>query len=205
MSFATIEDLRESLAQPHRKARTPEYVRRMLHDVPDADVVDRAEFVTARCRDRAVLHVGASGELHRSILKCARQVCGLDREADPSAGVIAFDLDDVAAELPRIDGAELVVCGEVLEHLGNPLHLLNRLRDAYPGVPVIVTVPNAFSEIARRHMQDGTENVNAEHCAWYSYRTLRTLVERAGYAVKEFHWYGAGKPGFNEGLIFVLG
>jgi hypothetical protein len=44
-----------------------------------------------------------------------------------------------------------------------------------------------------------------DHCYWFSWRTLKTLVERAGYAVAEFHWYGPGEPGFSEGLIFVLG
>jgi hypothetical protein len=203
VSFATIDDLRESLAAPSRRQHSPDYAARMLHDVPDAEVVDRSAFVLARCRGQAVLHVGASGRLHEEMLKVARKVAGISLEGGD--GVMAFDLDEVGEELPTISGVELVVCGEVIEHLGNPLHFLKRLRATYPGVPVIVTVPNAFASAGRKHMADGVENVNIEHTCWYSYRTLKTLVERAGYAIAEFHWYAPGEPGFSEGLIFVLG
>jgi hypothetical protein len=203
VSFATIDSLRESLAAPQRKVHSPEYARKMLHDVPDAEVVDRSAFVLARCKGKAVLHVGASGRLHEEMLKTARKVAGISREGGD--GVMAFDLDEVGAELPHIEGVELVVCGEVLEHLSNPGHFLDRLRATYPGIPVIVTVPNAFASAGRKHMTEGVENVNIDHVAWYSYRTLKTLVERAGYAVAEFHWYAPGEPYFAEGLIFVLG
>lgn len=203
MSFATIDDLRESLAVPQRKVRSPEYVARMMHEVPDADVVEREKFILSRAKDKSVLHVGASGPLHAALLGVVSEIVGIDRHGNERE-IIACDLDDVKAELPHITERELIVCGEVIEHLGNPLHFLKRLRSAYRGVPVIVTVPNAFSTIAQRHMMDGTENVNVEHVAWYSWRTLKTLVERAGYAVSEFYWYGVGEPGFTEGLVFVL-
>jgi hypothetical protein len=46
------------------------------------------------------------------------------------------------------------------------------------------------------------ENVNIDHVAWYSPRTLRTLLERARWNITEFAWYG-GDPGVAEGLIAV--
>lgn len=204
MTYATIDALRESLGAPAKKVRDPEYVRKMMHPVPEVATVDRVEFVLNRCRGKAVLHVGASGRLHEALLGAAARVWGIDREGN-GAEVIGIDLDRVdEPPLPRFD-VDLVVAGEVLEHLSNPGHFLDRLRASYPGVPVVVTVPNAFSEIARRHLErDDTENVNLDHVAWYSWRTLKTLVERAGYAVDEFYWCGHGKPGLTEGLVFVL-
>lgn len=203
MSFATIDDLRESLAGPAYKGRDPAYVERMMHDVPDAPVIDRAAFILTRCAGKSVLHVGASGPLHEAILKVGKEVVGIDREGNGKE-VLGCDLDDVKGTLPFITGVEVVVCGEVIEHLGNPLHFLKRLRGDYPNVPVIVTVPNAFSEAGRKHMENDLENVNIDHTAWYSYRTLKTLVERAGYKVAEFYWYAPGRPMFCEGLVFVL-
>jgi hypothetical protein len=203
VTFATIDALRESLGgSAPRKERSPEYTARMMHDVPETDVVDRAAFVLARCRDKCVLHVGASGKLHEAILATAATVWGIDR-ADNGEEIVRCDLDDVRAGLPEFPGVNVVVCGEVIEHLGNPLHFLKRLRAAYPGVPVIVTVPNAFADIGRKHMADGVENVHVGHFCWYSWRTLKTLVESAGYKVNEFYWYGHGRPGFTEGLVFV--
>ena len=211
-AFATIDELRESLAQPAKRTRSPEYVARMMHEVPDAVVIERERFILSRAADKVVLDIGASGPMHEAIKGAARKTYGIDRPPPGWSMLLphedgqnyGIDLDDVRAELPKLEDVELVVCGEVIEHLGNPGWFLKRLRMAYPGVPVIVSVPNAFSEIARKHMADDVENVNLDHRAWYSWRTLKTLVEGCGYGVGEFYWYGAGKPGFTEGLVFVL-
>jgi hypothetical protein len=66
----------------------------------------------------------------------------------------------------------------------------------------VITVPNAFAQAGRSHMLRGVENVNVDHVAWYSHRTLKTLLERVGYDIKEFHWY-RGVPYLAEGLIVV--
>lgn len=227
MTFSTIDALRESLADP-RPQRSPEYIAKMLHEVPNAEVVDRATFILGRAKGKVVLDVGASGALHEAICKVAKKVYGIDRpkpmlehqhmyvgcsavlEPDHNGEmrekeVMHFmDLDEIGGVIPFHADVELVVCGEVIEHLGNPLYFLQRLRTTYPGVPVIVTVPNAFSDIARKHLAcDEWENVNIDHVTWYSWRTLRTLVERAGYTVKEMYWQN-GRPLFAEGMIFVM-
>ena len=201
MSFATIDSLRESLAQPTLSGRSPEYVAKMVHEVPDAAVVDRVEFILSRCKDKTVLHVGASGALHEKIVATSQFCFGIDK--DDGDNIIGFDLDKVGGFLPIIEGVEVVICGEVIEHLSNPGHFLDRLHNSYPGVPVVVTVPNAFSSFARDHMRNGIENVNVDHVCWYSWRTLKTLVERSGYKISEHYWYN-GSPGFAEGLVFVL-
>ena len=121
----------------------------------------------------------------------------------------AFDLDDVSLDLPdtvfnTVGGSEpdIIVCGEVLEHLSNPGWFLTRLRRQYPGVPVLVTVPNAFSEAAIKWLAKGKENVNIDHVAWYSPHTLRVLLQRAGYTTGDLYYYGGTDP-LAEGLIVV--
>ena len=52
-------------------------------------------------------------------------------------------------------------------------------------------------------MQKGVENVNIAHTMWFSWRTLKTLVERYNYDIKEWAWYH-GDPLFAEGLVFVV-
>lgn len=206
-SFTSIDSLRESLAAPAaRRGRTPEYAARMIHEVPDAEVVDRAAFLVERCKGKAILDVGASGAMSVLLREAAREYHGIDRP-DRGKGisdVLGLDLDDYHAEIPRHEGVEVIVCGEVLEHLSNPGWLLDRLRATYPaGVTLVVTAPNAFSEGGRKHLeQEGVENVNLDHVAWYSWRTLLTLLERAGWRVTDFRWY-KGRPYFAEGLIFV--
>lgn len=207
MSYATLEALRESLAKPTPVQKgpvlTPEYKAKMMHDIPKTTVVDRAEFILEHVRGKRVLELGASCPMHAKIVKAAAKTCGID--LNYSENVLEFDLDDVQTTLLPWNGEviDIIVCGEVIEHLSNPGWLLKRLREQRVGVPVIITVPNAFSEIVCVHLENSVENVNIDHVSWYSYRTLRTLIERAGYTIKNFHWYG-GQPYVSEGLVMLV-
>jgi 2-polyprenyl-3-methyl-5-hydroxy-6-metoxy-1,4-benzoquinol methylase len=199
-AYASIDDLRSQLGARTPAASTVEYAAKMLHKVPSAPVVDRAAFILEQCRGKRVLEFGASGPMHAAIVKVAELTVGVDREA--SDGVIGFDLDNVVDHrLPNVD-VDVVICGEVIEHLSNPGWFLTRLRRQYPGIPVVITVPNAFSQVAAQHIVKGVENVNRDHVAWYSYRTLMTLLERHGYTRNLFAWYN-GQPHTAEGLIVV--
>lgn len=207
MSYESIDHLRSQLGAAPAKPENIAYAEKMLHKVPDAPVVDRAEFILGHCRGKRVLEFGASGPMHDKIVAVASVCVGVDREDGP--GVIGFDLDDISRDLPDSvmnaegeAGPDVIICGEVIEHLGNPQWFLTRLKRQYPGVPVVITVPNAFSEAGRKHIEKGTENVNVDHVAWYSFRTLKTLLTRAGYDKLVFGWYG-GQPYTSEGLIVL--
>lgn len=224
MTYASIDDLRSQLGKPEGKKHSPEYLAKMWHEVPDATTVDRAAFILERVKGKRVLEFGASGPMHEAIVKAAAHCFGVDRESNslargfdwseyrkaPTGAVFECDLDgigiyggEVGPDLPDPGMVEVVVCGEVIEHLSNPGWFLTRLRRQFPGVPVIITVPNAFSEAGNKYIRRGVEMVNRDHVAWYSWKTLSVLVERVGYRVVQFHWY-QGKPGVAEGLIFVV-
>ncbi len=183
-----------------------EYVAKMMHAIPDAKVVkDREAFIVERCKGKRVMNLGcASGALHGKIKAVATEAIGVDREA--SADIIC-DLDDTPQDLtdpsrwPGLYGAEIVVAGEIIEHLGNPGRLLQQLKKL--SAPVIITVPNAFHTAGLRWMKLGYEQVNPDHISWFSWKTLKTLVERYGFAVSEFYWYN-GQPLIAEGLIFLI-
>jgi hypothetical protein len=208
LSYASIEDLRSQLGAPapaSQRAHSPEYVAKMMHALPEGKEVERATFILERVKGKRVLEFGATGPMHDAVVKAAALVHGVDRPGTP--GAFGFDLDDVSqVALPGaeigIEAYDLVLCGEVLEHLSNPGWFLTRLARQYPTVPVLITVPNAFTQRGRGHLAKGLENVNVDHCSWYSPRTLRTLLERVGYEIKEFAWYG-GAPPYSEGLIVV--
>lgn len=208
-AYNTITMLRQHLGgRPPSPADNPEYSQKMLHRIPDAEVVDRSGFILDMCRGKKVLDFGASGPMSEAIRKVVSGYYGVDRQEDSDNNVHGFDLDDVSkAELPpnayQDDFVpDLVVCGEVIEHLANPGWFLTRLYRQFRQVPVLITVPNAFSEIGARYMRDGIENVNFDHCWWPSFRTLRTLLGRAGYTSFRFCWYG-GRPLVAEGIIML--
>lgn len=208
MSYASIDDLRSQLGAPPATAASPAYAAKMLHPLPVGRALDRSAFILEAVKGKRVLEFGATGPMHDAVVKAAAAVYCVDREDDLEADppVLGFDLDDVSrAELPGGGGLPpygLILCGEVIEHLSNPGWFLTRLRRQFPAVPVLITVPNAFTLKGRSHLEAGVENVNIDHVSWYSPRTLRTLLERAGYAITDFAWYG-GRPPYSEGLIVV--
>ncbi len=183
------------------KGRGHVWTAKQIHRVPDAKVVDRNDFIVERCRGKVVLDIGASGTLHKQIVEVAKKCYGIDREDGP--GVVGCDLDDCRVQMPMFSGVELIVMGEVVEHLGNPQQALAKIRVSYPGRTVIISVPNAFNDNAAEIMEEGIECVNDDHVSWLSYTTLKTLLGRVGYRINEFLYYN-GRMRFAEGLIVVV-
>jgi hypothetical protein len=198
--FSTISDLRQGLS--NKSKHSPEYIAKMLHAIPDAETVDRPKYIIEKVTGKRVLEFGASGPMHEAIVKAATLCEGVDRE--DSLGILGFDLDDVTQPLSHFisEPFDIIVCGEVLEHLANPGFFLQRLKKQYPNVPVLITVPNAFSTAGKASLKEGTEMVNRDHTQWYSWKTLTTLLERYGYVTKEFYWYN-GPEYFAEGMVFL--
>jgi len=194
-----MQTIQELSAELLNTRWAPAYRERMIHNIPEASVVDRETFIVEACKGKHVLNLGCNGTdgeslLHKQIKTVATSVWGVDK----SHSDFDCDLDSRPEQLLDIFDPTLITAGEILEHLGNPGNFLKVLRQFKR--PVIITVPNAFSSSSMKLMHEGIENVNIDHVAWYSWRTLTTLVKRYGFAVTEFHWY-KGRARFAEGLI----
>ena len=191
---------------------------------PRPRLVQRVDEVAARCRGRRVLHLGctnwpytaesdrAGTLLHRRLAADAGELWGLDGDHE---GLVALrdlgfdrlwlgDLEDLASARP-LDGTDaalgpfdVVVAGEVLEHLGRPAGLLEGLRPLVaPGGEVLVTVPNAycafrFASYAASRWRGHGEPVHPDHVAYYSESTLGVLLDRCGYDVDDLAFYDLG-------------
>lgn len=200
--FASLDDMeREAIEMG---SCTPEYWDKQVHAVPASKEVNRHEYLMGLCHKKTVLHIGCTGPLDKALQSVATKVYGLDSLPLERQEYQQVDLDHLPDNLmlPYFDGVELVVCGEVLEHLSNPGRFLLALYNTYP-VPVALTVPNAFAIAGQQWlMKRGRENVNRDHVCYYSYTTLKQLLWRARYEVKQHYWYG-GKPYISEGLIVL--
>lgn len=175
---------------------------RMIHPIPQAEVKDRVKYILHRTRNKVVLDIGCTGRLSEAIRRNALEYHGVDKVDNPGiARYYRLDLDQVKT-LPRIDRLQLVIASEVIEHLSNAGHFLDMVRKY--NIPMVLTTPNGGSSILQHWLRKGIEQVAGDHVCWYSWHTLKTLVEKHGFEVKEWHWY-KGKPMFAEGLIFELG
>ncbi|MFN3075390.1 MAG: class I SAM-dependent methyltransferase [Alphaproteobacteria bacterium] len=199
--FATLDDLTTELRE--MGTHSAEYWDKQVHAVAPSITVDRIDFLTKLCTGKTVLHVGCTGALDQALCKVAAACYGIDKGPSDRPNYQDLDLDRLDGTFPAVVGIDLIVCGEVLEHLSNPGRFLDALRTTYNTVPLVITVPNAFCEagqswLVTRHR----ENVHRDHVAYYSVTTLTTLLKRAQYSVTKHYWYG-GKPYVSEGLIVL--
>lgn len=173
-----------------------EYRAKMEHRVPRAKSISRERYLLDQANGRVVLDIGASGPMSEAIRQAAGEYHSLNRDN----AEWCIDLDK-AEKLPGIEGLEIVIAGEVIEHLSNAGHFLDLMRGY--ACPAILTTPNAMSAVGYQSIRQGIESVNPEHVAYYSWHTLKTLVERHGFRIVEWHWYN-GEPGTAEGLVFKI-
>lgn len=217
-TFKTLDDLKDELREMGN--HSPEYWAKQVHTVEPSKVVDREDFMVKLCTGKTVLHVGCTGALDVALRKVATKCYGIDKEPSERSDYTPCDLDNIVMDglsedetsdgtlaldfspyFPRFENVDLIICGEVLEHLSNPGYFLTFMRKTYPTSPVVFTVPNAFTAAgAEWLLKRGRENVHKDHVCYYSVTTLTTLLKRAGYTVTRHYWYG-GKPYVSEGLI----
>jgi SAM-dependent methyltransferase len=176
-----------------------------LEYVPIGRPVDRIRYICAACANKVVLDLGALDEtafaakqargawLHEEIAKSAVRVVGVDwSDALPEDGLTTaknsqirkgniLDLDSL---LSQIDvSPDIVVAGELIEHLENPLEFLKMFRRVrrLAGKSLLLSTPNATAlhncliALAKR------ESTHHDHLFVLSFKTLSTLLARAGY------------------------
>jgi hypothetical protein len=172
-------------------------------DVPRP--VERVRYIAAACAGRRVLDLGAMDEtawqskrglgtwLHEEISRTAASVEGIDSSplipveglrTAPNALIRRGDAGDPGQLLDGLTQTpDVVVAGELIEHLENPLQFLRRIAaiERLSGRTLLLTTPNATAlhnvliGLARR------ESMHHDHLCVLSYKTLTTLCTRAGF------------------------
>jgi len=129
----------------------------------------------------------------------------------PTQWIVGVDIDQAALTWlsERIPGAEmryadaqrlpehlagekfdLIIAGDVIEHLPNPGQFLEGCRDALTANGLLlITTANAFgvSRFAKALLSH--EAVHPEHTAYYSHRTLGRLCEMSGLRASRLGYY----------------
>lgn len=81
---------------------------------------------------------------------------------------------------------DVVVAGEVLEHLPSPGSFLNSAHTVLKqDGSLIVSTTNAFCLRRFLRIPFGKESIHIDHLAYFSHRTLQRLAEVCGYRVVE--------------------
>jgi hypothetical protein len=168
--------------------------------------VDRIGFIARACAGCRVLDLGAMDEtawqakrgrgtwLHEEIGRNALRVDGIDNSAlvpaeglrtGPNAIIMRGDISDPERTVAALEESpDVVVAGELIEHLEDPLQFLKRFVgiERLSGKTLILTTPNATAlhnfliALTRR------ESTHPDHLCILSYKTLNTLCMRAGFS-----------------------
>ena len=182
------------------------------------ELTERVDFLKEACMNKKVLHLGCTDYpftqnsiannmlLHFEIEKVAKELCGFDFDQAgidilKEAGVqniYRADLENLT-EVPLEETFDVILAGEMIEHLSNPgLFLRGIKRFMNRETILLITTINAYCGMrnviyALRGKGGINEPVHQDHVAYYSYSTLKLLVEREGLALEKFSFYDIGK------------
>lgn len=190
----------------------------------NSQLVVRDAFLLSCCDGKDVLHLGATDSpfteaaasegrlLHQQLGGVARSLRGLDVDAAAISMLRSrFGIDDIEwADLSldqeaRWPAAEVVMCCDVIEHVDNPGVLLENCgRLCLPGGDLIVSTINALSiKIGLRALL-GREAVHPDHVAYYSLATLRALLRRHGFDVRDWRYFAYDTVGSLAAMSFSV-
>lgn len=175
---------------------------------PELNVPVRMEVLLALATGQRVVHVGcvdhlpileeklAQGAwLHGQLCNIAERCYGVDLNTEGIERLREKGYKDLASHdlssaeaLPDIveNQWDLLLLGEVIEHIDNPGEFLSAIRKTYAGSikQMLVTTPNALCYSNFRHALRQRELVSSDHRCWYSPLTLAKVMTLAGFKVQ---------------------
>lgn len=189
---------------------------------PLADAYDkpgRLDYLEEISRAKRVIHFGFADHvplipekirqnkwLHKRLQGVAKEVVGLDLDSESVRyckeeigveGIYAFDVFKDALPGEVASGRwDIVVMGEILEHVDNPVEFLETMHRVFAPVAkqLVVTVPNALCSLNITEALKGNEYINTDHRYWFSPFTLVKVAHRAGFEVEKLSYCSAPMP-----------
>lgn len=181
------------------------------------ELVQRIDFIKEMSAGKKVLHLGCTNHpytedsiknemlLHFDLGKTATELYGFDYD-QAGLDVLAkygvknlhrADLEKLA-EVALDETFDVIIAGEMIEHLSNPgLFLKGIRRFMRKDTKLVITTINAYCAMrffiyGLRGKGGANEPVHPDHVFYYSYSTLNLLLKRENYAVENFLFYDIG-------------
>jgi 2-polyprenyl-3-methyl-5-hydroxy-6-metoxy-1,4-benzoquinol methylase len=190
-----------------------------LYDVSRISLVSRVDYIANACRGKRVVDLGCVSQgggfaatqspdwLHGQILAVGQKVVGLDADADGISLLRkqgynciegdAESLDSINFIEPLGGTVDLIVAGELMEHLSNPGRFLDSCRrvlqtQGSQESQLIISVPSPYWYRQMLAVMSGKEYSSSDHNCWYSPTTLTTLLMKHDFQVKRIVGYSYG-------------
>lgn len=180
-------------------------------------LVQRVDFIKQLCARKKVLHLGCANYpytqhsidndmlLHFELGKNASELYGFDFDqagldvlaSNGTKNLHRADLERLH-EVPIDETFDVIVAGEMIEHLNNVGLFLDGIRRFMNAdTLLLLTTINAycgmrFIQYGLRGKKGSQEPVHPDHVAYYSYSTLSVLLRRYALTVDQFLFYDIG-------------
>jgi len=169
-------------------------------------VPNREIFLEKLCRDKTVLHLGCADaihmdenieygkHLHLRIHSVARKVYGVDFDNTAIQKLMnEHNLENLyVGDVEKLDcdfgtNFDLIVSGELIEHLNNPGLFLNSTKKYMTDqTTLVITTPNLLSLKLFLHSLVGSQRVHPDHSIGFTFSLIETLLSRYNYQVVEW-------------------
>ena len=156
----------------------------------------RIDLMKSVCIGKSVLDIGCLDEtafelkkrsgfwLHEELAVVSRSIVGLDNSIILKSGPIDTGFSHIQYQdiyqLKQSDfsDTEVIVMGELIEHLTDPSSVLLHIVSEFPQCSIVISTPNATGITNVLGAMLSRESNHPDHVAIYSYKTLRTLIGR---------------------------
>jgi SAM-dependent methyltransferase len=166
-------------------------------------VTARWDAIAPKLKNKKVIHVGCidhvpllkerfnSGEwFHQQITDISSKCVGIDINAEGvdyvkkefgTDNVYCLDITKDPIDILKNEDYDVIILGEVLEHIDNPVEFLSTIRERCQNVEqIIITVPHIISRDRLRDARKGLEIINSDHRYWFTAYTLAKIMTQAG-------------------------
>ncbi|MFT4303337.1 MAG: class I SAM-dependent methyltransferase [Candidatus Woesearchaeota archaeon] len=169
------------------------------------------DYIIKKCKNKKVLHIGAcdspyhikkakNGELlHQKLNNSTKELVGIDFDKKSIKELKKFNINniffsDITKPLNLKDSNfDIIIFGDVLEHLSNPgLALKNLSSIMKKTTRLIITVPNCYCYFNIFNIFAQKENVHPDHVFWTSKQTMVNLLQRYCFDIQKIKYLNFG-------------
>ena len=182
-------------------------------------ILDRFKTIADLCRNKTVLDIGCidhdlnnrkkSTWLHKVLCNTAASVTGLDNDSASVDQLRSEGYRVICADATNFNLSQtfdVIVAGEIIEHLVNPAGFLACVKNHLkPEGVLVLTTPHAQGLIyCLQNLIFGRELENPDHVCFYTPRTLAVLMKKCGFEMLDAMYIIGMLPQGHTRLFFYL-